>query len=149
MAHTFVSLNIHIIFTTKNRSPWITPAIQEDIYSYIAIQGNKAGCKILAIGGIEDHIHILLSLHPAVALSDWIRDIKIKSAVWAKNRMTQLTSFNWQRGFAAYSASCQNIAAIQCYIRNQANHHKGMTCEEELQKMAEKYDEICTPDECP
>jgi len=104
MASTFTSLFYHIVFSTKYRKPYLTDAVSSDMYRYIAgIIANKDG-QLLEIGGMADHLHILMTCPPTIALADFIRDIEANSSKWMHEEK-RLAKFAWQTGYGAFTVS--------------------------------------------
>jgi len=137
MSSTFTNINIHIIFSTKNRTPQIDSAFADRLYSYIGGIARKLDCHTLAAGGIEDHIHLLIGLHPAVAISDLVRDIKANSSKWLHEDVK--VEFEWQRGYAAFSVSESIVPDVRAYIANQREHHAHRSYEDELIAFLERH----------
>lgn len=137
MSSTFTNLNIHIIFSTKNRAPRIDSAFADRLYAYIGGITRNLDCPALAAGGIEDHIHLLISLHPSVALSDLVRDIKANSSKWLHEDVK--TEFEWQRGYAAFSVSESAVPDVRAYIANQREHHAKRMYQDELVAFLERH----------
>jgi len=95
MSGTYTNLLYHIVFSTKERRPLIAPRFEEELYKYIGgiIRGQK--CIQLAIGGVEDHIHLLLKIKPTIAVSDLVRDIKANSSGWINDEKYKMRKFAW------------------------------------------------------
>ena len=129
---TFTKLTYHIVFSTKYRRPLINETFQKRLYEYIGgiIRAQKG--HLIEIGGIEDHIHLLVNLHPTKAISDSIRDIKANASKWSNELPKQKDRFEWQKGFGAFSVSYSQIDPIRQYIQNQNEHHKTKSFEEEF-----------------
>ncbi len=127
---SFTRLTYHIVFATKYRKRTITEEIQERLYEYIGgtLRGKKG--HLIEIGGVEDHVHLLAGLSPSLAVSDVIRDIKANSSKWMTEER-QVTGFEWQKGYGAFTVSYDRIDAIRKYIQNQKAHHKTKTFQEE------------------
>lgn len=127
---SFTRLTYHIVFATKYRKRTITEEIQERLYEYIGgtLRGKQG--HLIEIGGVEDHVHLLAGLSPSLAVSDVIRDIKANSSKWMTVER-QVAGFEWQIGFGAFTVSYDRIDAIRKYIRNQKEHHKTKTFQEE------------------
>jgi len=100
MSRTAVDLFVHIVFCTKKRAPYIHPSIESRLHSYLVGIAQKRKTKILRINGMEDHIHILINLHPSVALSDLIKELKAYSTSWMKKNGYSI--FAWQRGYGGF-----------------------------------------------
>ncbi len=132
MPNSYTALNYHIIFSTKNREPCITNDFRNELYKYIgSIILNKNG-TLIEIGGIENHVHILMKNKATLAISDLLRFIKCNSSKWINEQQFQETPFDWQDGYGAFTVSQSQITKTQNYIRNQKVHHKHMTFEDEI-----------------
>ncbi|EDM28799.1 probable transposase [Lentisphaera araneosa HTCC2155] len=129
---SYVQSYYHIVFSVKERLPLLKQDIREDIYKYIwGICKNK-GCYLYRIGGIEDHIHMLINLHTSLCLADFIRDLKTSTTTWIKSENIISKFPGWQSEYAAISKSFNELPVTIEYIKNQEDHHKKMTWKEEL-----------------
>ena len=138
MAATYSNLLYHIVFSTKERRGLITAAIEPELYAYIGgIVRNNDG-KLLEIGGIKDHIHLLLKLPPKLAVSDVIRDVKANSSKWLNEEKSKFRSFSWQDRFAAFSVSESQVGRVRAYIRRQKEHHRRQDFKTELVTLLRK-----------
>jgi putative transposase len=138
MPSTYTNLLYHIVFSTKERQPLVTPDIKDELYHYIGGIIRAEGGTQLEIGGIDDHVHILAKLKPAVAVSDALRLIKANSSKWA-NEGKSKTRFAWQEGFAAFSVSESQVETVSQYIRNQEEHHRGKTYQQEFVELLDRH----------
>ena len=136
MPRTYTNLLFHIVFSTKERYPFIRPEFRERLYEYMggAIRGLNGIC--LEIGGIEDHIHILTKLRPTLAVSAFLEELKPSVTKWARPIIHP--KFEWQDGYAAFSVSESQVPAVRRYIQNQEAHHRKTTFEEEFKSMLRK-----------
>jgi putative transposase len=124
MANTYTQLYFHIVFAVKGRSNLISNGFQEELYKYISgIVANK-NQKVLAINGMPNHIHLLISMKPDFNLSDLVRDIKANSSRFINEKNLVVGKFEWQLGFGAFSLAHSQLNAIGNYIKNQKEHHK-------------------------
>ena len=135
----------HIVFSTKERRRTLQPEKHEDLFKYIwGIIKNKT-CHLYRINGIEDHIHILSSLHPTICLADFIKDIKVSSSIWIKKENSFPLFDHWQEGYSAFTCSYRDKERLVKYIINQKEHHKKLSFREELIKLYQEenieYDE--------
>ena len=136
---TFTNLLFHIVYSTKYRKPSIREEWQDDLYGYIGgIVRDQKG-RLLKIGGIEDHVHLLAKLSPTIAISDVLRKIKSNSSKWINERSDVTRKFEWQSGYAAFSVSESQMPSIVEYITNQAEHHRRKTFEEEFLAILKKH----------
>ena len=127
---SFTRLTYHIVFGTKYRRRTIRKDLKERLYEYIGgtIRGKKG--QLIEIGGVEDHIHILAGLSPAIAVSEVIRDVKANSSKWMTDEVGQ-SDFEWQKGYGGFTVSYDRIDLVGNYIRNQEEHHKTRTFQDE------------------
>lgn len=105
MANTYTSLNYHVVFSTKSREPWLSESIRERLFPYLGGIARENAMKALEIGGAVDHVHLLLSLSPNLALAKAVQLIKGGSSPWLKDVFPELNQFAWQDGYAAFTIS--------------------------------------------
>ncbi len=139
MTATFSSQTIHIVFGLKNRQAWIKDVFKERLYSYIGGIANNKQCKLLAIGGTSDHLHLLLSIHPQISTSELVRFIKSNSSKFIHTEYPEYRAFAWQSGYGAFSVSYSNIQNVIKYISNQEEHHKRHDFKEEIIALLKKH----------
>lgn len=120
---TYKQILYHVVFGTKNRQRTLVPEFDKELYKYIWGIVAKQNCTLYQINGIEDHIHILSDLHPSVALSDFIKDIKVASSIWLKDSGKFPEFEAWQIGYGAFTCSVREKPIITEYIKNQKAHH--------------------------
>ena len=136
MAHSLASVHIHFIFSTKNRLPHLKGKLQSDMFSYLGGIVRELGGKPVIIGGMSDHIHLLVRIPTAMGISDLMRVVKANSSKWARQRKRD---FAWQTGFAAFGVSMSVLPEVTRYIRDQEKHHRKMTYQEELVALLKKH----------
>jgi putative transposase len=138
VSHTYIEMAVHLVFSAKERRKLISKTMQPRMWAYLAGICKKQRMFVHEIGGMDDHVHMLIQLPSALSLADAVLSIKIGSSQWMGK------DFEWQRGFGAFAVSASNVAAVVRYIRNQEAHHKKMSFEEEfitlLKKHGVKYD---------
>ncbi len=135
MAGVFSQIYIHTVFSVKNREALILPEWEENLYKYTTGIIEKRGHKMLAIGGMPDHIHIFFGLKPAEAISDLVREIKKATNEYVKDQRLSTNKFDWQTGYGAFSYSRSHIDNVCKYILNQKEHHRQRTFEDEFFKI--------------
>lgn len=140
MANTFTSLHCHIIFSTKNREPWLRTDIEERVWSYLGGIARENGMKAGMIGGIENHVHLLLGIPPTLAISKATQLIKGGSSAWIKETFPGLPGFGWQDGYGAFSVSKSQVPDVTEYIRGQREHHRVKSFEEEYRAFLDKHE---------
>ncbi len=124
MAHTFTHLVTHLVFGTKDRARAITPAIKEELHAYMGGIVRQEGGKAIIANGMEDHVHLFVSLPPTVALADLMRVLKANSSRWAHEKWPDRTGFGWQQGYGAFSVSRSSNEDVIAYIAHQEEHHR-------------------------
>jgi putative transposase len=144
MPSTHTCLLYHIIFATKNREPLISQKWRDQLHEYLGgtIRGMAGSPQ--GIGGVADHVHLLVSLKPTHCLSDFMRELKKSSSGWVHETQKEPT-FRWQEGYAAFTVSASARLVVQKYIAGQEEHHRAKTLREELIEFLKKsgvtYDE--------
>jgi len=136
MSTTYTSLIVHAVFSTKYRTPAIGPAIQAGLYAYIVGIVRQQKGKLLEIGGMPDHVHILLQINPSISISELLQHVKGSSSRWLQ---TLDTTFAWQRGYGAFSVSKSNVDRVRRYIQKQEEHHRNESFETELIRLLRKH----------
>lgn len=131
MANTYSNLFYHIVFSTKGRHPWITQDIEERVWAYIGGIARKHEMIAIQVGGMDNHAHAFISAKPKVAPSEIAQHIKGESSKWIHETFPDLKGFAWQDGFGVFSVSKSNVADVVGYIKNQREHHKKQTFEDE------------------
>jgi putative transposase len=134
MMATYTQIIYHLVFATKDRRP-ILKGDRKELYQYIWGILKKKECHLYRIGGVEDHLHILTSLHPSIGLADLIKDIKLASSKWIKEGGAFPGFDHWQDGYGAFTCSSADKDRIIEYIKNQENHHPKQSSREELAEL--------------
>ena len=140
MANTFTQIHIHTVFAVQNRISLIHKDWQERLYKYIIAVIQKRGHKVLSIGGMPDHIHILFGFRPTQALSNLILEVKRDSSEWINQNRFVKGRFLWQEGYGAFSYSKSHVSSVVKYIETQEEHHKKRTFLEEYKKILNDFD---------
>ena len=139
MASSLVKVLVHVVFSTWRRTPFIDAALQSDLYPYMAAILRQKGATLIALGGMPDHVHILLRLKADQKLADIVRATKAVSSKWIHERPESIPAFAWQEGYAAFSVSVSQEAMVRSYILNQEAHHRRAKFEEELMELLKKH----------
>jgi putative transposase len=138
MASTYLSLHYHIVFGTKDRMPWISSSWRPRLHEYLGGTVRGLGGAPEAIGGVADHIHLLVGLKSTHCLADFMRDLKKSATAWVHENVDGGGDFSWQNGYAAFSISATSRKAVREYIENQEEHHRVKSFREEWVSMLEK-----------
>jgi REP element-mobilizing transposase RayT len=128
MPSTYYSLHAHLIFGTKNRHPYFQPELIKDVHGYLGGTIKGLGYEPLIVGGVEDHVHLLVGQKTTQCVADLVRELKKSSTTWMKQHES---TFSWQEGYGAFSVSPERIPNVRKYIENQIEHHGTKTFREE------------------
>jgi REP element-mobilizing transposase RayT len=139
MAHTYTSLHYHIVFSTRNREPWLSEAIRQRLWPYLAGIARENAMKADSIGGVADHVHALIAIAPRIAVAKAMQLIKGASSHWIKGEFPNTAAFAWQDGYGAFTISETQVEIVRRYIRNQAEHHRRITFAEEYRALLEQH----------
>ena len=139
MGSTLTNLLFHIVFSTKNRDPIIEIQRRDELYRYIGgiIKGENG--ILLEIGGMPDHIHLLLKLKPTHSISDMMRKVKGNSSKWMNEKKRLKARFSWQDGYGAFSVSESQVAVVIQYIKEQENRHRTLSFKDEFIRLIELH----------
>jgi REP element-mobilizing transposase RayT len=139
MAGTYTKLYYHIVFSTKNRQPLISPAIEDELHKYICGIIRNIGGSWIEINGAADHVHILAIIPAKISLSDALRTIKANSSKWLRETKPDCVKFAWQDGYSAFTVSTSQVDGVRQYIRDQKNHHRERDFRAELLALLHKH----------
>ena len=134
MPSTHLSLHYHIVFSTKNREPWMTDDVIDRVHAYIGGTIKSMNGIAHAVGGVADHMHVFTGLRATHCLADVMRELKTESSKWI-HRELNMPSFEWQEGYGGFTVSASHIDAVKSYVLNQAEHHRVRTFQEEYLTM--------------
>src|SRR5258708_4474132 len=122
--HSFSSCLFHCVFATKRREPLLTSEIRDRLWPYLGGIGRENDIKALAIGGVADHVHILLSLPATTPMAKAMQLLKGNSSKWIHETFPALRNFAWQEGYGAFSIGISGVEETIAYIRTQEEHHR-------------------------
>ena len=131
MANTYSCLHYHVLFSTKNRERWLVPEIEQRVWRFIGGIARAHKMTALQVGGVEDHIHALVTAPPTIAPCQIAQFLKGDSSKWIHEEFSTLRNFGWQDGYAAFTVSKSDIPRVIKYIQNQRLHHRKKTFQEE------------------
>ncbi len=140
MSQTLTRLLAHLIFSTKHRTPIITPEVEPELFAYMGEILKNHDSRLLEAGGTSDHVHLLISQSKNVALSSLMKDVKKDSSSWIKTNGRSFRDFHWQDGYGAFSVSQSQVPALRRYIANQKEHHRRQSFQEELIALLKKHE---------
>jgi REP element-mobilizing transposase RayT len=139
MPQSYVCLPIHVVFSTKNRAPFIQTEWEDRLYSYIGGILREEKCVLLAAGGMPDHVHLLISWSKERSVADVLRVIKTNSSKWIHETIVGQADFAWQSGYSAFAVSQSNLEQVRRYIANQKQHHRTITFKDEFIAFLKKH----------
>ncbi len=140
MPQSLVQVYLHIVFSTKQRRPYLSDRdLREKLFGYMAGICKNLDCPALKIGGVADHVHLLTRQAKTRAISDFLRELKRSSSTWIKTQRNELSSFHWQDGYGAFSISPSHVEDIEKYIVNQEMHHRKESFQDEFRRLCKKY----------
>lgn len=141
MSQSIAKVAIHIVFSTKNRKPWLQSSkLRDQLFAYMAtILRNNVDSPAILINGVEDHIHALCLLSRKFAIMKVIQEAKTETSKWVKKQSHETSNFTWQGGYGAFSVSESNIPQVKDYIQNQEEHHRHMTFQDEFRELCQRH----------
>jgi REP element-mobilizing transposase RayT len=140
MPQSLVQIYTHLVFSTKQRRPFFRRQDRRQrLHAYLIGACKNLKCVPIAVGGAEDHVHILCRLAKTVSVSDLVRDLKRESSKWLKGEFPGFSAFQWQAGYGAFSISPTHVNQLCRYIATQEEHHRTVSFQEELRRLCQKY----------
>jgi putative transposase len=136
MSHSYAQNHIHLVFSTKNREKLIAKPLQRKLWAYMAGVCKHHDMLTLAIGGMEEHVHLLFRLPPTITLAHAISAIKANSSKWMCEHGAR---FAWQKGYGAFSVSSSILPAVVRYVDTQEEHHRRRSYEQEFKALLAKH----------
>jgi REP-associated tyrosine transposase len=131
MGHTYSRIISHIIFSTKDRVPYLRPDLRDRLFRYMAGIAHGIEASDVVVNGVADHVHLMLTLPPALSVATAVNKIKANSSKWIHEQRLLPRAFAWQAGYAAFSVSPSKIAEVIRYIENQEAHHQKISFQDE------------------
>ena len=140
MPQSLANLLVHLVFSTFERLPFLAdPGLREEMHRYLGGIVNEKGGQSLGVGGVSDHVHLLVALPKTASVADLVRDLKRASSIWIKGRSPSLGNFAWQGGYGAFSVGQIEFKVVRDYIQNQEEHHKARSFQNEYRAFLDKY----------
>jgi len=135
---TYSRLLVHMVFSTKERYPWIVDELRPDLHAYIGGLARSIDSTAITVGGVADHIHALIAMPTRLSVADLARHLKSNSSGWVHERWPDRL-FQWQNGYGAFSVSRSNEGAVTRYIANQEAHHRQQSFQEEFLELLQRH----------
>jgi len=136
---SYVSSYFHCVFSTKERRPQLTPALRERLWPFLGGIARHNKMKAIEMGGVEDHVHILLSLPSTLSVAKALQLIKGGSSKWVHETFPEHRLFGWQEKYGAFTVSVSQLDKTTQYIMNQGEHHRKMTFQDEFLALLKKH----------
>jgi putative transposase len=139
MPSTWTKLWVHYVFATKRRQHLLTPELCARLWPFLGGITRQYQCTSLEIGGISDHVHMLVLMKPTISPSDLMQQVKGRSSGWIHETFTGLRNFEWQEGFGGFAVSESGVERVRDYIKAQASHHERMDSRTEFLRLLESH----------
>jgi REP element-mobilizing transposase RayT len=139
MPRSHARLCFHFVFATKHRSPWISPDLARELYPFVGAVVRDQGGTLLAIGGMPDHLHLLVDLRPHPSIATVVKAVKGSSSRWINESGRVADHFRWQEGYAAFSVSLSVLERVRTYVLHQEQHHRQASFQEEQKVLLAKH----------
>ena len=132
MPQSLALVIVHVIFSTKERHPFLDPDTRPKLHAYLATVARNIGCEAYRVGGVADHVHLAIRLSRTVTIANLVQELKTSSSKWVKTQSPDLAAFAWQRGYGCFSVGPSDLEPLRAYIDDQENHHRTRTFQEEF-----------------
>jgi len=139
MQHSKTELHYHFVWATYRRTPLLNPLWEPEIYACLRHAAGQNGAQILALGGMADHVHLVVTLPPRIAVSGFMQQVKGISSTFVRQNLAQDSFFGWQDHYAAFSISRSHISRVVQYVENQKQHHAAGTLWAEWEETSEEH----------
>ncbi len=139
VAQSLSKILLHVVFSTKNREPWLQEDVRRRIHAYMATVCRDLGAEVSDVHGVSDHVHIITTLPRTISQAELLQKIKTTSSKWIKTLDAEYRGFSWQRGYAAVSVSPSQLDVVLQYVRNQEEHHRSRSFQEEYRELLRKH----------
>ena len=137
MPQSLTFILVHVIFSTKDRQPFLAEDRRPDLFAYLATVARKHGCECLRAGGVADHVHLAIGLGRTLTVAALIEELKTSSSRWMKTQ--GISQFAWQRGYRAFSVGRSDLDLIMRYIDRQEAHHRKIDFKDEFRAILQRY----------
>jgi REP element-mobilizing transposase RayT len=139
MPQSLSNILIHLIWSTKDRHPWLEPGIREKTHAFLGGAVRQCDCEAYRVGGVADHVHLAVRLSRTLSVADLVKEVKTASSKWLKEQGPAFTGFYWQLGYGAFSVGMSQKETLLSYIDTQEEHHRTRTFQDEYRDFLTKY----------
>ncbi len=141
MSQSISKIIVHAIFATKGRVPFFSDReVRTRLHQYLGGVLNQLECQSLAVGGVEDHVHLLCRQSRNQSAAAMIKEVKRASSLWVKQQGPALEGFSWQSGYGIFSIGVSQIGTVRSYIAKQENHHRKISFQDEYRLFLNRYE---------
>ena len=140
MAQSLAKVYIHFVFSTAQREPTIAEDWREELFRILGGESRNIGCPALKVGGMADHVHMLVQLSRTSTIAGWVNVVKSNPSAWVNETRCLSTPFHWQKGYGAFSVSQSNVENVCEYIRRQPEHHATQSYQDEFREWLKRYE---------
>ena len=141
MPQSLSAVYIHLVFSTKDRRPFLRDKPTRDaLHSYLGGVSKQLDCPPILVGGVEDHVHLLARFGRTVTQAEWVKELKRVSNLWLKERGRDYADFEWQGGYSDFSVSQSNLEQVKQYIAGQEEHHRKIGFQDELRALLKRHE---------
>jgi putative transposase len=139
MPQSLSYLLIHVVFSTKDRTPALDTSVRPALHAYLGTAARNADCECYRLGGVADHVHLAIRISRTITIAKLVENLKTSSSKWLKTQSPTLAGFAWQRGYGAFSVGPSDLEALRGYIDTQEEHHRTRTFQEEYRAFLKRY----------
>ena len=139
MPQSLSNILLHLVFSTKDRHPWLKSDIRDKTHAFLAGAVRQCDCEAYRVGGVADHVHLAIRLSRTLSVADLVKEVKTASSKWVKAQNAELQHFSWQHGYGVFSLGMSQKNALLNYIDNQEEHHRTQSFQDEYRKFLSKY----------
>lgn len=143
MSQSLSRILLHLVFSTKNREPWLDSDLRPRVFAYLAEVGRDMDCTVHRVGGMADHIHMAMELPRTMTVADFVKKVKSASSIWIKEHGGHHSGFSWQAGYGVFSLGASQLQSLTEYIDRQEAHHRVKGFQEEYLEFLRKYGVAC------
>ena len=141
MSQSLSSVFLHVVFSTKNRFPFLSDdGVRGQVHAFLGGIAKNLNCPPILVGGVSDHVHILIHLGRSVSQAELVKELKRGSNLFIQERFPHIKKFAWQAGYGAFSVSASNLETVRTYIGKQAEHHARVSFQDEFRAFLEKHE---------
>ena len=139
MPQSLSNVIIHIVFSTKYRTPWLVKPVRERAHAYLASIARDVDCECYRAGGVEDHVHLAVRLSRTITIAQLVEAVKTGTSKWMKTQGEEFKDFAWQRGYSAFSVYFREVDRLLNYIDGQQEHHRKRSFQEEYRELLREH----------